>query len=75
MVDDQGALYVADNYGVWKLDQDTGERIWFSRFCDYSGNTLSANDLRLLNEGEDGLVGNVFASGWHIWLDRRDGSP
>jgi len=20
-------------------------------------------------------VGNVFASGWHIWLDRRDGSP
>jgi len=75
MVDEEGALYVADNYGVWKLDQDTGERIWFSRYSDYSGNTLAANDLRLLNEGEDGLVGNVFASGWHIWLDRRDGSP
>lgn len=75
MVDDEGALYVADNYGVWKLDQDTGERVWFSRFSDYSNNTLASNDLRLLNEGEDGLVGNVFASGWHIWLDRRDGSP
>jgi hypothetical protein len=75
MVDEEGALYVADNYGVWKLDQDTGERIWFSRFSDYSGNKLASNDLRLLNEGEDGLVGNVFASGWHIWLDRRDGSP
>jgi hypothetical protein len=75
MVDDEGALYVADNYGVWKLDQDTGERIWFSRFLDYSGNKLASNDLRLLNEGEAGLVGNVFASGWHIWLDRRDGSP
>ncbi len=75
MVDDEGALYVADNYGVWKLDQDTGERIWFSRFSDYSENRLSGNDLRLLNEGEDGLVGNVFSSGWHIWLDRRDGSP
>ena len=75
MVDDEGALYVADNYGIWKLDGKTGERIWFSRFTDYSGNTLSANDLRLLNEGEAGLVGNVFASGWHIWLDRRDGSP
>ena len=75
MVDDEGALYVADNYGVWKLDQDTGERIWFSRFSDYSENKLASNDLRLLNEGEAGLVGNVFASGWHIWLDRRDGSP
>ncbi len=75
MVDEEGALYVADNYGVWKLDQDTGARIWFSRFSDYSGNTLASNDLRLLNEGEAGLVGNVFASGWHIWLDRRDGSP
>ncbi|MBJ21065.1 MAG: hypothetical protein GY910_12015 [bacterium] len=75
MVDDEGGVYVADNYGVWKLDQDTGERIWFSRFSDYSHNTLASNDLRLLNEGEDGLVGNVFASGWHIWLDRRDGSP
>ena len=75
MVDDKGHVYVADNYGVWKLDQDTGARIWFSRFSDYSGNTLSSNDLRLLNEGDDGLVGNVFASGWHIWLDRRDGSP
>lgn len=75
MVDEEGALYVADNYGIWKLDQDTGERIWFSRFSDYSGNTLASNDLRLLNEGEAGLVGNVFASGWHIWLDRRDGSP
>lgn len=75
MVDEEGGLYVADNYGVWKLDQDTGETIWFSRFSDYSGNTLAANDLRLLSEGEDGLVGNVFASGWHIWLDRRDGSP
>ena len=75
MVDEDGGLYVSDNYGVWKLDQDTGDRIWFSRFSDYSGNTLAANDLRLLNEGEDGLVGNVFASGWHIWLDRRDGSP
>jgi hypothetical protein len=75
MVDDHGALYLADNYGVWKLDSDTGERIWFSRFSDYSGNELASNDLRLLNEGEDGLVGNVFASGWHIWLDRRDGSP
>jgi hypothetical protein len=75
MVDDEGGVYVADNYGVWKLDQDTGERIWFSRFSDYSGNKLASNDLRLLNEGEDGLVGNVFASGWHIWLDRRDGSP
>ena len=75
MVDDEGGLYVADNYGVWKLDQDTGARIWFSRFSDYSGNKLASNDLRLLNEGEDGLVGNVFASGWHIWLDRRDGSP
>lgn len=75
MVDEEGALYVADNYGVWKLDQDTGDRIWFSRFSDYSGNRLASNDLRLLNEGEDGLVGNVFASGWHIWLDRRDGSP
>ena len=75
MVDDKGGVYVADNYGVWKLDQDTGERIWFSRFLDYSGNTLASNDLRLMNEGEDGLVGTVFASGWHIWLDRRDGSP
>ena len=75
MVDDEGGVYVADNYGIWKLDQDTGQRIWFSRFSDYSGNTLSGSDLRLLNEGEDGLVGNVFASGWHIWLDRRDGSP
>ena len=75
MVDEEGAIYVGDNYGVWKLDQDTGERIWFSRFSDYSGNTLASNDLRLFNEGEDGLVGNVFASGWHIWLDRRDGSP
>ena len=75
MVDDEGALYVGDNYGVWKLDQDTGERIWFSRFSDYSGNKLASNDLRLFNEGDDGLVGNVFASGWHIWLDRRDGSP
>jgi hypothetical protein len=75
MVDNEGALYVADNYGIWKLDQDTGARIWFSRFSDYSGNKLAANDLRLLNEGDDGLVGNVFASGWHIWLDRRDGSP
>jgi len=75
MVDEEGGLYVADNYGVWKLDQDTGERIWFSRFSDYSENKLASNDLRLLNEGEDGLVGNVFASGWHIWLDRRDGSP
>ncbi len=75
MVDDEGAIYVGDNYGVWKLDQDTGERIWFSRFSDYSGNKLASNDLRLFNEGEDGLVGNVFASGWHIWLDRRDGSP
>ena len=59
--------------GSWT--QDTGERIWFSRFSDYSGNKLASNDLRLFNEGEDGLVGNVFASGWHIWLDRRDGSP
>ncbi len=75
MVDDEGALYVADNYGVWKLDQNTGNRIWFSRFSDYSENKLASNDLRLLNEGEAGLVGNVFASGWHIWLDRRDGSP
>ena len=75
MVDEEGAIYVGDNYGVWKLDQDTGERIWFSRFSDYSGNKLASNDLRLFNEGEDGLVGNVFASGWHIWLDRRDGSP
>jgi hypothetical protein len=75
MVDDEGAIYVADNYGVWKLDSDTGDRIWFSRFSDYSGNKLASNDLRLLNEGEDGLVGNVFSSGWHIWLDRRDGSP
>ncbi|MFP6654058.1 MAG: hypothetical protein VCB25_00420, partial [Myxococcota bacterium] len=75
MVDDEGGIYLADNYGVWKLDQDTGKRIWFSRFSDYSGNKLASNDLRLLNEGEDGLVGNVFASGWHIWLDRRDGSP
>ncbi|MFP6663291.1 MAG: hypothetical protein VCC00_03705 [Deltaproteobacteria bacterium] len=75
MVDEEGGLYVADNYGIWKLDQDTGARIWFSRFADYSGNTLASNDLRLLNEGEDGLVGNVFASGWHIWLDRRDGTP
>ena len=75
MVDEEGALYVTDNYGIWKLDSDTGERIWFSRFSDYSGNQLASNDLRLLNEGEDGLVGNVFASGWHIWLDRRDGSP
>lgn len=75
MVDDEGGVYVADNYGVWKLDQDTGERIWFSRFLDYSGNKLASNDLRLMNEGEDGLVGTVFASGWHIWLDRRDGSP
>ena len=75
MVDEEGGLYVADNYGVWKLDQDTGERIWFSRFSDYSGNKLASNDLRLFNEGEDGIVGNVFASGWHIWLDRRDGSP
>lgn len=75
MVDNEGAVYVTDNYGVWKLDQDTGERIWFSRFLDYSGNKLASNDLRLLNEGEDGLVGNVFSSGWHIWLDRRDGSP
>jgi hypothetical protein len=75
MVDDEGGVYVGDNYGVWKLDQDTGARIWFSRFSDYSGNQLASNDLRLLNEGEDGLVGNVFASGWHIWLDRRDGSP
>ena len=75
MVDEEGALYVGDNYGVWKLDQDTGERIWFSRFSDYSGNKLASNDLRLFNEGEDGVVGNVFASGWHIWLDRRDGSP
>jgi hypothetical protein len=75
MVDDEGGVYVADNYGVWKLNQDTGERIWFSRFSDYSGNKLASNDLRLFNEGEDGLVGTVFASGWHIWLDRRDGSP
>lgn len=75
MVDDDGGVYVADNYGVWKLDQDTGERIWFSRFLDYSDNRLASNDLRLMNEGEDGLVGTVFASGWHIWLDRRDGSP
>ena len=75
MVDEEGALYVTDNYGVWKLDQDTGERIWFSRFSDYSGNKLASNDLRLFNEGDDGLVGNVFSSGWHIWLDRRDGSP
>jgi hypothetical protein len=75
MVDDEGGVYVADNYGVWKLDQDTGERIWFSRFSDYSGNALASNDLRLFNEGEHGLVGTVFASGWHIWLDRRDGSP
>ena len=75
MVDEEGALYVGDNYGVWKLDQNTGERIWFSRFSDYSGNTLASNDLRLLNAGYDGLVGNVFSSGWHIWLDRRDGSP
>lgn len=75
MVDDEGGVYLADNYGVWKLNQDTGERIWFSRFLDYSGNKLASNDLRLMNEGEDGLVGTVFASGWHIWLDRRDGSP
>ena len=75
MVDNDGGVYVADNYGVWKLDQDTGARIWFSRFLDYSGNTLASNDLRLMNEGEEGLVGTVFASGWHIWLDRRDGSP
>ena len=75
MVDEEGALYVSDNYGVWKLDQNTGDRIWFSRFSDYSGNKLASNDLRLFNEGEDGVVGNVFASGWHIWLDRRDGSP
>ena len=75
MVDEEGGIYVGDNYGVWKLDQDTGERIWFSRFSDYSGNKLASNDLRLFNEGEEGVVGNVFASGWHIWLDRRDGSP
>ena len=75
MVDDEGGVYVADNYGVWKLNQDTGERIWFSRFLDYSGNKLASNDLRLMNEGDDGLVGTVFASGWHIWLDRHDGSP
>jgi len=37
MVDEEGALYVSDNYGVWKLDQNTGDRIWFSRFSDYSG--------------------------------------
>jgi len=24
MVDEEGAIYVGDNYGVWKLDQDTG---------------------------------------------------
>ena len=35
---------------------------------------LIALPEEFLNEGEDGLVGNVFASGWHIWLDRRDGS-
>jgi len=75
MVGNDGGVYVTDNYGVWKLDQDTGETIWFSRFSDYSGNTLASNDLRLLNEGENGLVGNVFASGWHIWLDTTDGSP
>ena len=63
MVDEEGALYVSDNYGVWKLDQNTGDRIWFSRFSDYSGNKLASNDLRLFNEGEDGVVGNVFASG------------
>jgi len=75
MVDDEGGVYVSDNYGIWKLDQDTGERIWFSRFSDYSGNKLASNDLRLMSEGEDGLVGTVMSSGWHIWLDRRDGSP
>ncbi len=75
MVGNDGGVYVTDNYGVWKLDQDTGETIWFSRFSDYSGNKLASNDLRLLNEGPNGLVGNVFSSGWHIWLDTADGSP
>jgi|GEM_PF-1945801 len=75
MVDREGGVYVSDNYGIWKLDQDTGARIWFSRFLDYSANMLGSNDLRLVNEGGDGLVGTVFASGWHIWVDRRDGHP
>ncbi len=75
MVDREGGVYVSDNYGIWKLDQDTGERIWFSRFLDYSQNTLGSNDLRMVNEGADGLVGTVFASGWHIWVDRGDGRP
>ncbi|HEY6131415.1 MAG TPA: hypothetical protein VIV27_05315, partial [Halioglobus sp.] len=75
MVDREGGVYVADNYGIWKLNQDTGERIWFSRFLDYSDNHLGTSGLRLVNEGQDGLVGTVFASGWHIWVDRRDGQP
>ena len=75
MVDREGGVYVSDNYGIWKLDQDTGERIWFSRFLDYSQNKLGSNDLRMVNEGDDGLVGTVFSSGWHIWVDRRDGHP
>jgi hypothetical protein len=73
LVDREGGVYVSDNYGIWKLNQDTGERIWFSRFLDYSENKLASSDLQLVNEGGDGLVGSVFASGWHIWVDRRDG--
>jgi len=75
LVDREGGVYVSDNYGIWKLNQNTGERIWFSRFLDYSGNKLGSNDLRLVNEGGSGLVGTVFASGWHIWVDRSDGRP
>ncbi len=75
MVDREGGVYVSDNYGIWKLNQDTGARVWFSCFRDYSENKLGSNDLRMVNEGGVGLVGTVFASGWHIWVDRRDGRP
>ncbi len=72
MVDQEGNLYVSDNSGIWKLDQDDGHVIWFSRFSDYSDNKLASNDLRLTAEG---FVGTVMTSGWHIWLDINTGDP
>jgi len=72
MVDNEGSLYVSDNSGIWKLNQDTGDVIWFSRFLDYSDNRIGTCDLRLIPEG---FVGAVTAAGWHIWVDKDTGNP
>lgn len=72
MVDQEGNIYLADNYGIWSYTQD-GDLRWFSRFLDYSDSRLgSGQDLRLIKEG---YVGTVMASGWHIWLHKDTGEP